>query len=758
MKGTIGHSLRGAARASVLAGTALWAVGAYGQDAPPPPAAPAAAPTEPGDIIVTAQRRSERLRDVPISVTALAGEALQRQGVVSVHDLVKVVPGLEVPVYGNFVQFAIRGISSQGAGLGDSSNIALYVDGVYQASEQSQTVDFPDVDNIQVLKGPQGTLYGQNAVGGAVLITTLAPSFTWKGKMTAAYGNFNDKEFRGYVTGPISDTLAVLLSGSYQDREGFRKDLLRGGHNNGLRQRLIKGKLLWQPNSDISLTLGGFYRIHNDSNAIAGFPLNNNTIGYGLAAIYHLNIPRAGKNSFAMDYEPDALLKNWGTSLLGQFKTGIGTINTVTAYYKTDYHSFQDPDFTSVLYGQVDLPIKGKVFVQELNFVSKPIGPVTITAGASFYYRKESYTPQLFRALYLGGVPEIYPTQPMPPFFLIGGRSDMHKKSYAGYGEADWKVTDHITLTVGGRYTTEDQWYKTEKLFPVFPYGPLVNSPVNFNKFTPHAVARYRFDDGTNVYFSWTNGFKNGFLDATNPLAKPVNPETVQAFELGYKGRPFSGVALNVAGFYYDYKDLQVFIYDPVGGSHYENAASAKIYGIDADTTIKLTRELTLSGGFSWLIHAKYSKYPLASDLAPIFVTPETAPGIVFQPGDTLGNSNVVINGTGKWIIRAPKVTASASLTYLGHLPGGDLDAMIAGHYNSGYKYDVSGYVRQKPYGTMDAEVGFSPNGAKGLRIAVWGRNLTNTYYLESELNSTVGNTAAWAPPRTFGGKLEFQF
>jgi iron complex outermembrane receptor protein len=197
-----------------------------------------------------------------------------------------------------------------------------------------------------------------------------------------------------------------------------------------------------------------------------------------------------------------------------------------------------------------------------------------------------------------------------------------------------------------------------------------------------------------------------------------------------------------------------VFIYDPVGGSHYENAASAKIDGLDAETTIKLGQHLTFFAGVSWLIKAKYSKYPIASDLAPIFVPSILNP----QPGDTFGNANVVINATGKWIIRAPKVQVSASLSYEGHISGGELDGIIAAHYNSGFKYDPAGYVRQKSYATVDAEVGYSPDGIKGLRVAGWVRNLTNSYYLSSELNSTVGNTAAYAAPRTFGGKVEFAF
>src|SRR5207248_1557174 len=132
------------------------------------------------------------------------------------------------------------------------------------------------------------------------------------------------------------------------------------------------------------------------------------------------------------------------------------------------------------------------------------------------------------------------------------------------------------------------------------------------------------------------------------------------------------------------------------------------------------------TAGAAWIPHAKYGNYPNASDLKPIFVPDPGQPGgVPHQPGDTFGNANFSVpNAKGMRIIRAAKLSASATLTYVGHLPGGDLDAMVAGHYNSGYKYDVSGFVRQKPYGTMDAEIGYSPNGIKGLRVAGWVRNL----------------------------------
>ena len=243
-----GHVLN-IGRLALVAGSALWAIAAHAQDtseaatSPPPASAvqapPPAVSSDSGDIVVTAQRRSEKLRDVPMSITAVTPEILTRAGIVNITSLNKVTPGLEVPMYFGVVQFAIRGISSTGAGLLDSSNVALYVDGVYQSSEPGQLLDLPDVQQIEVLKGPQGTLYGQNAVGGAINVMTMAPSFTLKGKVSASYGNYNARSFKAYVTGPLSDNLAVSLSGAYQRRDGINHDLIHGGHDYGLKTSLV---------------------------------------------------------------------------------------------------------------------------------------------------------------------------------------------------------------------------------------------------------------------------------------------------------------------------------------------------------------------------------------------------------------------------------------------------------------------------------------------------------------------------------------
>jgi iron complex outermembrane receptor protein len=745
-------------RLALLAGAALCGAGAQAQEAPAtgpdPAAAPAAAAKDSGDIIVTAERRSEKLRDVPMSITALTPQTLTRAGVIDITSLNKVTPGLEVPMYFGFVQFAIRGISSTGAGLLDSSNVALYVDGVYQASEPGQLLDLPDVQQIEVLKGPQGTLYGQNAVGGAINVTTLAPSFTLKGKMTASYGNYNDKAFKGYVTGPLSDTIAVSLSGAYEQRDGINRDLVNGGHDDGLKTSLVRGKILYKPSDRVSFTASAYYSRHQDSAPFATAPYEGLSNGNALIDGYSLPVPKGHGRSFALSINPYAAYTNYGFDLHGQFTLGIGTINTVSAYYHLKEHSFQDPDQSAVNLGYEDFHLQNSNFVQEVNFASNPIGPLTIAAGLFYMHRKEAYDPQIFHLGYLSGVPT-YAPNPSPDLADIGGFSFGKKDSYAGYLQATLKATDRLTLTVAGRYSYERQSYRTsDNAVPTEPILPLVNSPVSFRKFTPSANIRYAINPTSNVYASYSQGFKSGYLDGTNVDATPIKPEELTSYEVGYKGRLAPGIDLNLSAFHYIYKDIQIFVYNPAaGGSIYQNAASAHLTGVDFDGTLRLNRNFTVTAGAVWLPEAKYVSYPDAA---------------VYGPGG--GGSVVLINqcpapatpcgydASGKRMIRAPKVTGNLALNYEVETAAGLFNAYVSGHYNSGLKYDPAGVGVQRHYATLDSEISFEPASIKGLRIVLWGRNLTNKRYLDGILTSAFAIGAEYADPRTFGGRLEFSF
>lgn len=708
-----------------------WSVAASAQAAEPAEVPSADA----GDIIVTAQRRSENLRDVPISITALSEDRLERSGIMSTLDLPRIAPGLEMPASGGFVQPAIRGVSSAGSDVGDSSNVAVYVDGVYRPSQTAQLMDLPDVQRIEVLKGPQGTLYGQGAEGGAIVITTFAPSFTTTGNISLSYGNFDTAIARGYISGPLSDTVAVSVAGSYERHDGYRNNLLTGTSDKGLESGLIRGKLLFEPSDSASFTLAGFWSRRKDGGPYSGQALNGRSIGYFLFP----GAPRpSSPREVALNTPTYVDVEASGVSLNGVFDIGAGTITSVTSFTKNKGWLTVDVDYSPVNLASIFiLPLTPdqKFFTQDISFVSKDWGRAVLTAGAFLMSSNEGYRPQSFTVGdgTLGGDPTSGNTV----------RQFQHIKRFivAGYAELTYDLTDSLTVSAGGRYSYERQ----KGYADLFGFAPEeIPSPFNpavFKKFTPRVTARYKISPRSTVYANYSQGFKSGILSTSALTSAPAKPETLTSYEIGYKGIIADGVSVNIAAFHYDWKGLQVQRYVPPQ-SIYENAASARSKGIDFDATFRVSPDLTFSLGGVYL-DGKYRDYPLAG---------------VFTPNASGGNDNSTINASGLRMMRAPKLSGTFSADYSAETGIGKLGLSGSAYYNSGSKLEVSGRIRQPEHVLLDAQISLSPKSADNLNIALYARNISNKAYIQSLLVTNFADGVTYAPPRTFGIRVKFDF
>jgi iron complex outermembrane recepter protein len=725
--------------------------------------------TDTTEIIVTAQRREEVQRDVPISITALNQEMLTNAGITNTLELSKVTPGVVLPLYGAWVLPSVRGISSSGAGLGESSNVAVYIDGVYQASQSAQLADLPDVESIQVLKGPQGTLYGQNAAGGAIIINTLSPSFTPTGRFNLSYGNFDDVRVTGFLSGPLNENIAASLSAAFRDRDGVNLDVLRGGQDDGIRSYLVRGKLLWKAGEGTSLTLQGFYSKRRDTGIYAGIALGGNSLGVGIArlpcafgGLACLNLPIADKpHEFSQSPLPLTSIQQYGVSLSGEFEVGgLGVINTVTSYRKTNVLNIVDLDMTPVNTLDVYIDIAGRDFIQEVNFASTDLGRLSILAGLFFMDKRESYRPQVTR-IFTQNAGMLFNTvfPALTPAFTLGAFSRSEKQSYAAYLEGSYDVTDELTITAAGRYS-----YEKQKVFNIGlplsyrlgdpPLEPLpdVRGSFSFKKFTPRAVIRYKPSHDHTIYASYSKGFKSGYVNPGNVnvctpspqcLDRPVAPEVVDAFEIGYKGRIARRFEVSLAAFYYLYKDIQVFVYNPGPPplSSYQNAAKGEIKGVEINGTLRATPELTINAGASY-IDAKYKEFPSATVYIPT----------------GFGNRQTAADVSGKRLMRAPEWTLNGSINYVRALNAGEIGVYVGGSYTSTIFFDPNNRARQPGYALLDAHVSFAPAAVTGARVVVWGRNLTNKPYLQSVLESQIADQASFGDPRTYGVRLEYSF
>ena len=724
-------------QAVLLAGTALAA---------PAYAATADTTTDAnGEILVTAQRRSENLRDVPMAIAALSADQLSKAGIASTGDLAKASPGIVIASYGAFMQPSIRGISSAGANIGDNSNVALYIDGIYQPQQIATLIALPDVQQVEILKGPQGALYGQNATGGAILVTSLAPSSTLTGKLSASYGNFNDVDLKGYVSGPLSDKFSASVSGGYQKRDGFRKHVITGQNDLGLESSVIRAKLKFQPSADASITLTGFYSDHNDSAAYSGFAFNNNTAGKGLLGTLtpaqnpsgFTTLPVATNGTqFSTDPGVFSRTKSKGVSLAAKFDVGAGTVNSLTSYTKNETFYIADVDFSPISFAQASLvpgkPLYGSFFTQEASFASNKIGPVSFIAGAFFMTGNEEFVSNTFQFANTTNIAPAVQTAFTP---VINNYGRVDKQIFAVYADFTLAATDQLTFTAGGRYTTERQrGFSGPTGGIITEYG---QDPVHFNKFTPRITARYAITPDANFYASWGKGFKSGVINTSNFAQKPVNPENITSYEVGFKGR-FSALSFDLSAFHYDYSDLQIVAYAPPVYIN-QNAASARINGVEANAKFNITSNFSLSASASY-VDAKFTSFPAAA----VFVA------------NGFGNTQVTMDLGGTTMPRAPKFTGNVAVDYKADTSVGGFGLHAGVYHNSGSNFDVSGVLRQDNYTTVDAELSFEPKGIAGLRMVVWGKNIGNETYLASFLDSQLANGVTFSPPRTFGIRAEY--
>lgn len=687
-----------------------------------------------GRVTVTAQRRAEREQDVPMSITAMSADELEKSGVSTTADLAKVSPGVTIPFYGAFMQPSVRGVSSTGANIGDNSNVALYLDGVYQPQQIAGLIDLPDVESVQILKGPQGTLYGQNATGGAILVTSVAPLFETTGKLSAGYGNYNDVQVRGYVTGPLADKVAGSLSGGFQNRDGFREHVITGERDKGLDSKVIRGKLLYTPTEDMAFTLNSYYADREDSSAYAGFAYEGNSLGYAL-------IPTAPKitdaDQFATNPDVFSRTKSHGGSLKAEFDFDAGVLTSITGYSFNETRFLADADFSPVNFAEAfSDELAGEYFTQEVNFVSEKSGRFSYLLGGVYMSGEETFKYSTFR---MTQPPTLPPAEQNPYVLVLDQYGQIQKTILAAYGEFNMDLTDRLVLSLGGRYTEESQKAFSNEFVPneivEYPQGE-----VTFDKFSPRITLRYAVTPESNVYASWGEGFKSGIINTSNFSQDPVDPEVISAFEVGYKGVFNNVFSLDVAAFTYDYQDLQVVAYNPPDYIQ-QNAASASINGLEVNADWAVTSGFTLSGGIS-LLDAEYDEFPAAQ---------------VFLPTG-FGNIAVTRDLGGQEMQRAPEVTARLAANYSVELSSGTLGAVASVYHNSGSGFEVSNRVGPDAYTTLDGELSFAPAAWENMRFVLWGKNLSDEVYLGSFLISQFADGVTYAPPRTFGVRAEYKF
>ena len=720
--------------AATLLSSSVLAIPAWAQTTAPPqpssplPAAvPDAANTETQgvqDIIVTAQRTGQSLQKVPIAVNVVSGADLTTRGITDSSALSAVVPNLSLNRNGVVVNPYLRGVGSNGSNPNDEQSVATYIDGVYIASPLGNIFSLNNIERIEVLKGPQGTLFGRNATGGVIQIITRDPSKTPGVEASVGYGSYNTLQGALYATTGLTPNLAIDLATTYDKNfDGYGRDTFR---NVDILQRedfSIRSKLLWTPSATTEIRLSGDYNdVHSTG---TDYQLAQGVIGADGVSTY------PGERRTTTNFPNRAENQARGVSLKVDQDLEFARLVSISAYRRTTGTYLLDQDATPAPIVDATLSQKARTISQELQLLSPKGSKIDWLVGGYYFNGNYGYDPANLSGLGVVGLFGV------PTADIFG---EQRTRSLSAYGQATVEIFADTKLTGGLRYTHERQADDGS----VAIGGVTVVAPPTqhqgFNRLTWRVALDHQFTSNILGYVSYNRGIKSGGFNLLGPGSPGYRPESLDAYEIGLKTDLFDRlVRLNLAAFYYDYKDIQVQALQ-AGAINTTNAAAAHVKGIDADITIVPSHYLTLTGGIGYA-DGKYTRFPNA----------------VFTPPSPLDGAAALGDASGNDLQNSPRFTANAAASYT--IPSSVGNFLLSANvsYRSKTYVTPDNRLAIPGYALANASLGWTANnGVFGVRL--WARNLFNKDYYASRIEQALGDIQYLGTPRTYGATASVKF
>jgi len=724
-----------------------------------------------GEIVVTAQKRSENIQNVPIAISAVSGSYLATREIASIDQLGSIAPDMQIaraPSDKTITQISIRGSVTINPAVTWEPAVGLYLDGVYIAKAQGSVFDVADLDRIEVLRGPQGTLYGRNALAGAVNLVPRAPTGKFDMALDASYGNYNYWKSKLVVDLPEWNGFSVKLSGQIEQRDGFVKVVGNptSSELNNLDAKSAMVQVHYQPagsafvanylfdysNRNEKPDFSQLYSVYTDHSAYAIFdPLSPSYAGIPLAQFASTTRQSATAIDGNPEYEKSA---TYGHALTLTLPLGEATLKSITAYRWMHWQDSTDLDGSPLAIAFTQRNTRFHSFSEELQLTGKGLDSKLNYVSGLFYYREYAGTDN-------------------PQSYFFGSADYLsaygsNTTAFAAYAQADYSFTDQLKLTLGGRYTYEQ---KDISRFLAVNGATVANiafgdiPAANYNSFTPAATLAYQANRDINLYARYARGFKSGgfngetniFQDPNAPkgcydgateLCNPYKPETVDSYELGAKTRLLGGrMILNLAAFWDEHKDIQLSVFTASGAAASEvlNAARARIRGLEGELTLRPIDAITVHASAAYL-DSRYESYL---------------------------DGGVDVSGN-RAFPHAPHYTASASLD--ARLAEGNWGRFsVSGDVNYTASYFTFPYAltnsQQTAYQTLApaqvfvnarATLAQIPVGGTTAQVSLWGKNLFNFKKPDNFIDfgpSFGGLTLAYFPdPRTYGVTLGMKF
>ncbi|HKP80110.1 MAG TPA: TonB-dependent receptor [Phenylobacterium sp.] len=683
------------------------------------------------EVVVTALKREANLQDIPASISAISAQSMAERGISDVRDLAKLVPNLNWGEHFGTTLVTIRGVGSNVDSGVTEPTVAMYVDGVFLPRSTMATLRAVDLDRVEVLRGPQGTLYGRNATGGAINFVSAAPTKAFQGGLNLSAGGRDAWGVSGFVSGPVAPGFLVRLSAGREKQDGYVKVLNTGQRLNGVDARYARGAIRFQPSDELQFDVALRYDKDTSANAyqqlLEPSPLAPPSGQTSAPDRIRADSPYAGLSrtiiaSGGLTWTPNEAL----------------TIRTVSGYVDHKSDVAVDADATTTpFYSVPHFPRPSKSYSHEIDVLGD-YGKVSFILGAYYFHEKAETTLDLS----IGSVGAGAFGLPVNAVIAQGVLAKI--ENAALFGDVTYKLTDRLRLNVGLRYNHESNDYT--QIFALLPLTNLLTAAYHTksDRLLPKIALQFDLTDDVQGYAQWSRGYKSGGANlVTTPtaLGSPeglYGPEALDAFEVGLKSQLFDRrITANVAAFYYDYRDLQVTTNVPPSTTLVKNA-DARVYGVEGDFRFRVTPQFTLQLAPT-LTHARFKNFV---DFDP-----------VFQQTVDLG---------GFHLLRAPDFTLNASASYRIDL-GGKLFSRLTLQADALYSskvvlryYDRPG-ESQSAYtiGNLSASLA---NADESLLLSAFVNNVGDKDYKQQITNFGLGYFGNYAPPRTWGVRLSSRF
>lgn len=747
-------------------------------------------------VIVTATKRAEKLTEVPIAISVFGADDVEQTSIRELSQLSDYIPNVTITNHTDFRSaITIRGVGSSSRNIGFDSRVGVYVDGVYMGQSPAVNQELLDLERVEVLRGPQGMLFGKNTVAGAVSLVTKKPNADPSAKVSVNLGNYDYQEYQGIFNFPLAENVFAKIAVSKTGRDGYIENIVTGNELNTKDVLAYRAQLRYAPTDKFELNFS-FDGLEADNRILVGEPLTD-----PLALFPVQDAPRPREVAFDFDPSENRDIKGAAFDAEYEFDNGF-TAKSITGYRNTEAFYSNATDYAPYSMIFIDYSDAFEQWSQEFQLISPSEGKLTWMTGLYFYSQDADTVRDVtlgydfletFIAPYvapdvaplLGLDPANLTTEQLaliaavvgfgPPGSKVFNNGTVTTESYAAYVNGSYDFNDRWTLGFGGRYSVETkdvEWLLDGRNSGVFAIGstnvpigdtttaptPLVNDRED-SFFSPALSLSYAVAEDANVYVKYSTGFKSGgfnldYINADELAANSgleFDKETVDSYEIGFKSTLLDGrLSLNMAAFLSEYEDYQVNQFVDLGEGRTSiritNAAKVKTQGLEAEFNFKATDNLLFQGSAGYL-DAEFDSFP----------------------GGGSGGSDA----SGNQLVNAPEFTAALGAVYTREVPALESTFMLRGDvtHTGGYfttadniKEGPLAFGGTVPFGYIDEATLF--NGRVGLigsnehfELYLWGRNLTDEDYLVDDFRDFFGTLVNHpAIGRTYGVELVGKF